>query len=599
MLLLAVVAAVAVEAEDSKPPVAAKPSEPAHAAGVNEFVQQLGDKDYYVRQRAQENLARQGFEAFDALSAAAENPDLEIASRAKYLLRLMRVEWTVESDSAEVKRYLRNYELDDAKARVAKMRTLAGLPNAEGTAALCRLVRFEKSSLLSKAAAVALLSERVQREAVALSAAIVETVRKSLGECQRPGALWLLAWTRTSSEPEAVIAEWTKFVDDEQALLRRAPEESSVEIVAGLTRFQIAWLNKLGKIDEAIVVIRRLVDLDRGNPESLAELLDCLMGQKAWKAIDELAVRFRAQFDAEPGLLYALAEAYVDQGQPARGEETAARAFQLYPGKQQKPLIRHFIMAKHLASRGRFAWSRREFDEVIARSDGPEYKELRALAISSLAEMFHDQGQDREAADVLEKLVASIDAGQVNEAELNGRRPSDLRARMHYFTSCHWEHEGDAAKRREALDKALKAEPSDIDVLIACYRLPDQTPEFRGKIVEAIKKSAADTREEIAVDPENPASYNQLAWLVANTEGDLDEALRCSLKSIELLSQLPELKSSEGGFRDTLAHVYFARGEFAKAVAEQSRAAELDPHSGLIQRQLGLFRKKLEETKKP
>ena len=37
------------------------------------------------------------------------------------------------------------------------MRMLAGLPEAKGVAALCRLVRFEKSSQLSKAAATALL----------------------------------------------------------------------------------------------------------------------------------------------------------------------------------------------------------------------------------------------------------------------------------------------------------------------------------------------------------------------------------------------------------------------------------------------------------
>ena len=67
---------------------------------IDKLIAQLGDKDYYVRQRAQEELARLGFEAFDALSAATTDDDLEIASRAKYLLRLMRVEWTAEERSA-------------------------------------------------------------------------------------------------------------------------------------------------------------------------------------------------------------------------------------------------------------------------------------------------------------------------------------------------------------------------------------------------------------------------------------------------------------------------------------------------------------------
>ena len=40
------------------------------------------------------------------------------------------------------------------------MQALAALPDGQGIAALCRLVRFEKSSALSKAAAVALLGSQ-------------------------------------------------------------------------------------------------------------------------------------------------------------------------------------------------------------------------------------------------------------------------------------------------------------------------------------------------------------------------------------------------------------------------------------------------------
>jgi hypothetical protein len=47
-----------------------------------------------------------------------------------------------------------------------------------------------------------------------------------------------------------------------------------------------------------------------------------------------------------------------------------------------------------------------------------------------------------------------------------------------------------------------------------------------------------------------------------------------------------------------LAHVYFAKGDYANAVAYQSKAVELEPHSGLIARQLKLFRAKLAEQQK-
>ena len=255
-------------------------------------------------------------------------------------------------------------------------------------------------------------------------------------------------------DPQAVVAEWTKLIDAEQNLLRTSPNESSPEIVASLTRFQIARLKKLGKIDEATAAIGRLVELERGDAESLAALLEWLTEQKAWKAVDALAQRFAIQFAVEPGLLYALAEAYLEQGQKDRAQQTAKQAFRLHPGKQQKALLQHFVVAQHLRGRGQFAWAHAEFEHVIAQGADGDNDDLRAMAQSVLAEMFHDQGQDLDAAQTLEKLVQAIDAGKVAEAELGGRKASEIHSRMHFFFACHWETKGDAAKRRKCLDKA-------------------------------------------------------------------------------------------------------------------------------------------------
>jgi len=602
---LALVAAVAgwaraVDAPKPVAPPAAPPAakKPVSAEQLNRLVKQLGDKDYYVRQRAQDELARLGFEAFDALSAATTHEDLEIASRAKYLLRLMRVEWTTDNDPPEVKACLHGYEFEDERSRETKMQALAALPDGQGAAGLCRLIRFENSSRLSKTAAVALLAS--QTAADSPKAAVMETIRTNLNGCKRPGAVWLLTWSRLSSDPNAVMSEWNNLTNSERELLGRAPVETSQEIVAGLTRFQIAQLKKLGKTDEAMTAIRRLVELERGNPESLAELLDWLTEQKAWKAVDDLARRFAPRFAIEPSLLYALAQAYADQGQKDQAEDTANRAFHLYPGKQRDELAHHLPVAQRLRQRGQFAWARREFEYLIEHCSNSENDELRTGTQSLLAEMFHDQGQDFDAAEVLGKLVAAIDAGKVAEARLGQRKPNEIRARMNYFFAAHWEAKGDKAKRRESLEKALTADPTDVDVLIACYRLPEQPPEYHAKIVELIKKEAATIRQEISgvagqeqMGEESAVAlaYNQFAWLIGNTQGDFDEALKYSRKSVELLP-------NEGGFYDTLARVYFAKGDLDNAVKQQTRAAELEPHSGLIRRQLEFFRKQREEKKK-
>jgi tetratricopeptide (TPR) repeat protein len=576
-----------IAAQEHKPAATPSPKN-AQAEPIDKLIKQLGDKNYYVRQRAQDEIAKRGFEAFDAINAATTSEDLEIAARAKYLLRLMRVEWTAESDSPEVKRCLRDYEFEDAEVREAKMKLLANLPNGQGVAPLCRLVRFEKLLPLSKAAAIALLNAR--REEDLPDAATIEIIRKTLGDSQRVGALWLLAWIRLDTEPDAVMTEWKQFVTKERNLLRRARFETSNDIVAGLTRFQIVRLKKLNKTKEMQEAIQQLVALDPGTPESMAELLDWLTEQKAWSAIEELANRFSGRFAQHPDLLYTLAQAYAEQGKKDQAEVTAAKAFHLYPRKQQGDLLRHLMAAQHLRVRGMFDWAKKEFEYIVSQ-DAAGVDEVRAMALNVLAEMLHDQGKDNEAAEILKKLVADIQSGKVTENELNGRRPSEVRSRMHYFSACHWDALHDAAKHREAIDEALKADPSDVDVLIACYRLPSQTPEYHAKILDWIRKSADQSREEIASDAESPSPYNQFAWLIGNTEGDFDEALKCSLKALEL-------KPDEGGFYDTLARVYYAKGDLENAVKQQTKAAELEPHSGLIRRQLEFFRKKLEEKKK-
>ena len=118
-------------------------------ARVEQLIEQLGHPDYFVRQRAEEELAGFSFEVFDALDRATTHEDLEIAARARYLLRRLRVAWTTEDDPEEVRKLLADYEHLDAPTKTHRMYFLARIPELKGIPALCRLVRYEKSPVLS------------------------------------------------------------------------------------------------------------------------------------------------------------------------------------------------------------------------------------------------------------------------------------------------------------------------------------------------------------------------------------------------------------------------------------------------------------------
>jgi len=628
------------------PPAAVSPGQ------LRRLVAQLGDRDHFRRQRAEQQLAQLGLAAIDVLGEAAESEDLEIAARARRLLALLRVRWADESDPAEVKQVLRDYEFQNAERRQATMALLAELPRAAGLPALCRLVRYEKSALLSKHAATLLLgSLSVPRDGPAngdfLAAAapardVAERLRAGLGGSRQTAATWLLTWARSAEDPSVMSGPWSRLVDAEQALWQASPSQSSSEILSALRRIQVAWLQKLGRGDELLAAMDRLVRLDQGNPETLGNLLDWLAGQKDWKALDALAEQFASQIAEEPLLLYALAEGRAARGDAARAERLAGQALALYPGgeppgltremvlwlasniierasrllpeKAQQELVgpriglllswcvelfppgrpqaqdayRHLSAAVHLQNHGRMEWAKREYQHVIAAGTPTSDGTFQAQRL--LAEMLHDQGEEREAGEVLQQLVQAAGVNRPPQARILHGTLGEIRARMHYFFACHCEAHGDRARQRESLERALAEDAADVDVLIACYRLSDAPGAYRKTIRKLIAAAATDLRQKIAEEPDDPTNYNQLAWLVGNTEGDLDEALRAASKAVELA---PET----GGYYDTLARVYFARGDYAKAVRHQTKASQLDPHSGQVTRQLALFRKALGETK--
>ncbi len=606
---------LALAAPASEAPVG--PASPASgpAAEIDKLVRQLGDNDYFARQQAQDSLAHLGFEAFDALNAAATNKDLEIASRARYLLRRLRAEWMAKDDPPEVRKYLRDYETLPLEGRVSRMHALATLSDGQGILALCRLVRYEQSLVLSKLAAAELLDS--QTNAGPPKPAMVQRVRMILMRSKQTAAGWLLTWTRMADHPEAAMKEWNAMVAAEQVLLRHAPSRTRPEIVTALLRFQIGQLERLGKLDEAMAAVGRLADLEHGEFESVMEFGDWLIRQKAWKAVDRWADKFAAQINREPSLLYLVAQAYAEQGNNAKAEETAHRALGLYPGKHPDELERHLNAADQLRKRGRFAWARREFEHVIARGD-QRSPAVRAVMVV-FAELLHDQGDDLEAAKTLERLVKAVDAmagrggppppwlqppflprrpgnrpaqnrRPVLQVEIAGLSYEQVLSQMNYFFACHWAKRHDTGKQRAYLDRALENCDQDVDVLIACYRLAGQPPQYHAKIVDLIKKTTAQLQEQVEAEPENHDTCNQLAWLIGNTMGDLDQALKLSKKSLEL-------KPDTGGYYDTLARVYFARDDLQSAVKNQTRALDLEPYSGLIRGQLDFFRAAREAKK--
>ncbi len=120
-------------------------------------------------------------------------------------------------------------------------------------------------------------------------------------------------------------------------------------------------------------------------------------------------------------------------------------------------------------------------------------------------------------------------------------------------------------------------------------RIEATTQRFRDQIKELQVEVRPDFRE-----PQDLTAYslaianNQLAWLIGNTVGDPDEAIRCSRTSLAL-------RPNDSGYLDTLGRCYYAKGDYASAIKYQKQALADEPHSPAMLKQLALFHKALEE----
>lgn len=563
---------------------------------IARLIQQLGDNEFTVRERAQQELVKLGFTAFDALSEAEESSDLEIADQAGYLVRLIRVDWTRESDPPQVRQILKDYEFQSEDARLERMKQLSLLAGDEGVEWLCRLARFEQSHILSKRAAMFILS-MPPLDSPATQAARLKVIMRSLERSTRPAARWLKAYVSSEAKPEESVVAWEKLIEAEQLALEQSPQQTNVQIVTDLLRRHVTLLDRLSRSEDALNTIRKIVKLERGDTTSLAELVEWVSKRKAWPIIDEIAAKFSGAFDGDAILLYTLAQARAEQGDQRLADEISQKALALHADRASE----HMLVGFRLQERGLMKYSELEYRKAIEL--GPASSDVAIRTRFLLSENLHDHLRDLEAAELLKGAVDAMDGDESVKRIIQrfDRTPESIRSRMYFFFGAHYSRIGDHVNEAENYRKAIAQDPSDADVLIGLYRLPGQAASQRETILEQIAEAVRKCRSDIEETPDEPNPYNQFAWLVANTEGDFDEAVRMSQRSIELRRAEAAAAGAQpnvGGYLDTLAHCYYAKRDYANAVRYQTEAAASEPHSQAIARQLIVFRKSLAEQQK-
>src|SRR5690606_5651858 len=123
-------------------------------------------------------------------------------------------------------------------ARFQRVTQLDQLDKDAGIEAICRILRIESSAQLSKQAALLLLTAPAEPRQLWLDRAGV--IEASLGDSQRPAAAWLRTQTNFHTqgmvEQEAGLADWKKYTQAEQVLLKANSDETNRGVVLALLR---------------------------------------------------------------------------------------------------------------------------------------------------------------------------------------------------------------------------------------------------------------------------------------------------------------------------------------------------------------------------
>lgn len=603
--------ALADDSPRSSPPAAAQPSAAAEQlapgdlqAQLTSLIADLGADEYFVREKAQRDLQRLGIAAFDAVYAATEHEDIEIAHRAKYLVATIEVDWVEDRDSEAVKAILGRYEDSATDEREKMVIKLSGLPADEAMEPLSRIARFEPSESLSRRAVLQLMDLTSAKE-------LDETKRIAAGERlallsgsgKRPSSRWLAAHAATLQDSAGNVDAWEALIQEDLDLYHRRPELTDPNILAELVRRHGELLLSLDRMDDAYESLRRLFQVIPSESSAVLLTVRWLVEHQAWPVVLDAETRYASLFEENVGLAYCAAEAHAALGEDEAVEKLLAR---IENDATIDPPQRIDI-AGELESWGRFDWAEREYRLGIKDLQPPN--PAFAWASRRLAEMLHDQQRDADAAEALLPYIKALDENEQFRSILEDQFEwpvNEHRARYATFRGYALEAEGKLAEAREAYERGFEDYEFDADLLIAMYRTPEAPEDWRAKTKTRIedaqthfKAEIAASRQEVeaasrsgniqAAQSQLALNCNQYSWLVGNTFGDFDDAVRRSEESLEI-------KPGNSGYLDTLARTLFSRGDVEEAIRRQRQALESDRHSGALNRQLRQFEAAAKKT---
>ncbi len=616
---------------------------------IASLIEGLASDSYATRIRCRARLMRIGLAAFDQLREARNHPDNEVAIVARLLTSGLRVQWATPSDSPEARELLSEYGSHTVTERRKRIEGIARLSRDDAFSPLLRLARFETEPILARAAALALIGHAAnahldhsnipdQHTAATDRDALEATqIEKSLQQQDEISTHWLRQYADDLRQGKLDVAAWDKVIQRNREHLSlegdAADSDSAVATSELLKLIRLTAERALlaGYPNDALKIVIDNVDLIPSRTQTLIETATWALDHSLYGAVIAMQQAHSEMYHKSPILLYSAAEANTFDGQTKDASALAEIALAINPLPEQldaesnpaapddggpvdpnKPAPlhpqtiedhakAHIDIADELTERGLFQWAEQEYQLVIDRL--PVDTAMSSSARLKLASMLGELLRHGDVVETLQPLAQRINKDDEFRDRLIMRRFSYtvVQSNMDFHRGLLMIQQGDTEGAKPVLREAFNMYQENIDILIAMFRL-DGDAKWKAEVATTLDEQIRLARSEIEdarnsiqrvgpfqmSDVELAQRLNAYAWLVSNTAGDMNEALRFSQESLRLTPAEPALM-------DTCARCYFAVGDLEAAVKMQAEACRLMPHSPPLQRQLREFRYALEQ----
>jgi tetratricopeptide (TPR) repeat protein len=308
-------------------------------------------------------------------------------------------------------------------------------------------------------------------------------------------------------------------------------------------------------------------------PDSLLKVGNVFADQKRWDRAARAYENAWSKDCRNAAALYLLGHARLQSGKQSEGRRQMELALLLPLGDS---MCRYHLIEtlKRLGLQ----------DEVIRQckltlATGPFGDWAGGQALERLGNDASLRGDRLAAADCWERFALGL--LQPNTFLLDNRGYLILPFRVHASRGRGLLKAGKIAEALEELRQAEAAIPGNVEFVLGV--VPELEKAGRKAEADALFQRAAALHEDLCREfPRSAGHHNDLAWLAASLDRELDKALAHARRAVEL-------EPDRAAYLDTLAEVHFRRGDRDEAARLMKRCIELDPKNDYFRKQLDRF----------